>query len=162
MARKSESFLYNRAVKTLLAESDRQEILRRVALLRADSPRQWGRMTASQMVCHLSDSFRAALGEKHVSSGTSFMKRTVMKNLALWVPLPWPHGVKTRPEVDAEKGGTRPQEFAADVAEFQILFGRYCAAREFPPHPLFGSMSCKERVRWAYLHIDHHFRQFQV
>ncbi len=117
-------------------------------------------MTAPQMICHLNDSFRAALGEKYVSPGTSFLKRTVMKNWALWVPLPWPHGTKTRPEVDAEQGGTRPQEFAADVAEFQILFGRYCALKEFPPHPLFGPMSPKERMRWAYLHIDHHFRQF--
>jgi hypothetical protein len=154
--------LYNRTVKTLLAEADRQEILRRVELVRADSARQWGRMTAPQMICHLNDAFRAALGEKSVSSGTNSMKRTLIKHWALWVPLPWPKGFKTRPEVDAEHGGTRPRQFAADVEDFRTFLNRYCALKEFPPHPLFGPMNLRERMRWAYLHIDHHFRQFGV
>jgi len=29
-------------------------------------------------------------------------------------------------------------------------------------HPLFGPMSRAEWLRWGYLHMDHHFRQFGV
>jgi len=72
-------------------------------------------MTAHQMICHLSDSFRSALGEKQISSSSTLFKRTIYKWAALWVPLPWPHGIKTRPEMDQQQGGTQPVEFASDA-----------------------------------------------
>jgi hypothetical protein len=36
-------------------------------------------MSAQQMICHLSDSFRAALGEKQISQSTTVFKRTIYK-----------------------------------------------------------------------------------
>jgi hypothetical protein len=35
-------------------------------------------------------------------------------------------------------------------------------ASEFrwPAHPIFGKMSETDWMRWAYLHVDHHLRQF--
>jgi hypothetical protein len=36
-------------------------------------------MSAHHMVCHLSDSLRAALGEKYISPSTSLFKRTILK-----------------------------------------------------------------------------------
>ena len=149
-------------MNSLLNAADRDEILGRLAAVHADSQRRWGRMSAPQMICHLSDSFRSALGEKSVSSGTNFFKRTMMKWLALWVLPVWPHGVKTRPEMDQQQGGTRPVEWATDVEQLKILFERFCAAPQFSPHPMFGPMSRTERMRWAYLHMDHHLRQFGV
>jgi Protein of unknown function (DUF1569) len=149
-------------MKTLLNASERDELLGRVAALRPESRRRWGRMSASQMICHLNDSFRCALGEKYASESTNLFKRTVMKCFALWVPVRWPHGIKTRPELDPEQSGTKPSEFPADVQEFHRLFERYCAAQAFRPHSRMGPMSRKERMRWAYLHIDHHLRQFGV
>jgi hypothetical protein len=65
--------------------------------------------------------------------------------------------------MDQEFGGTKPCEFPADVAEFRKLFERFCTSTgNFAPHPMFGQMTHDERMRWAYLHIDHHFRQFGV
>jgi hypothetical protein len=149
-------------MKTLLKPADREEILRRLAAVHADSQRRWGSMSAPQMICHLSDSFRSAMGEKSVSSDTSLFKRTGMKWLALWVFSEWPHGVKTRPEMDQQQGGTPPAEFAADVQQLRILFDRYCATQQFAPHPMMGALSRTERMRWAYLHMNHHLRQFGV
>jgi hypothetical protein len=84
-----------------------------------------------------------------------------MKWAALWVPLPWPHGIKTRPEIDQQRGGTPPAEFASDLEKLRILLERFCASQgEFGPHPMFGQMSRAERMRHAYLHMDHHLRQF--
>jgi len=91
------------------------------------------------MVCHLSDSMRAALGEKYISRSTSLFKRVILKRLALWAPIPWPHGFKTRPEMDQQQGGTPPVEFASDVEEFRTLLGRFCMLEgEFAPHAMFG------------------------
>jgi hypothetical protein len=150
-------------MKTLANPRDKKEILERLAKVRETSERRWGSMTASQMVCHLSDSFRVSLGEKTTSSTVTFTKRTIVKFIALRLPLQWPHGVKTRPEVDQQIGGTRPTDFAPDVATLRALMERFCSAEgEFAPHAMFGQLSRAERKRHAYLHMDHHLRQFGV
>jgi hypothetical protein len=148
-------------MKSLANPRDKKEILERLAKVRADSERRWGSMSANQMICHLSDSFRVSLGEKKVSLVDTFASRTIVKFIALRVPMAWPHGVKTRPEVDQKIGGTRPTDFVADVATLRALVERFCSKEgEFAAHPMFGQLSRAERMRHAYLHIDHHLRQF--
>jgi hypothetical protein len=148
-------------MKSLLNVRDRTEVLDRLAKVRPDSLALWGTMSAPQMICHLSDSFRGALGEKYISPNVSFVNRVVIKNIALWVPLNWPHGRATRPEIDQKIGGTPPVEFAVDVETLRALMQRFCAHEgEFSPHAFFGQMSKAERNRHAYLHVDHHLRQF--
>jgi len=66
-----------------LSPRDRNEVLDRLTEVRPDCPPQWGTMSAHQMVCHLSDSFRASLGEKYVSPSSTVLKRTLMKWAAL-------------------------------------------------------------------------------
>ena len=46
--------------------------------------------------------------------------------------------------------------------KLRILFDRYCATQQFAPHPMMGPLSRTERMRWAYLHMNHHLRQFGV
>jgi Protein of unknown function (DUF1569) len=148
-----------------LADNRRKaEILRRLTSVRPDSARRWGRMSAHQMVCHLSDSFRMAMGERRVSDATGPFQRTIVKWMALFVPVPWPKAITTRPEIDQEVGGTCPGDFTADVAELEALVA-LVAAREgnvkwATTHPIFGRMSKSAWLRWAYLHMDHHLRQF--
>jgi hypothetical protein len=148
-------------MKTLSSPRDRNEVLNRLIKLHPDTQRCWGTMSVHQMVCHLSDSFRASLGEKYISPSSTVFKRTLFKWVALWAPVPWPRGVKTRPEMDQKQGGTPPAEFASDLEKLRILFERFCASEgQFAPHAMLGKMSRSERMRHAYLHIDHHLRQF--
>ena len=104
-----------------------------------------------------------ALGEKHVSSASGPLRRTFWKWFALYLPMRWPPGILTRPEIDPLVAGTSPGAFADDVAQVEALFDRI-ATRErhtpWPDHPLFGRMSGAAWLRWAYLHADHHLRQF--
>jgi hypothetical protein len=148
-------------MKTLLNTADRAEVLDRLNGVRPESQRSWGSMSAHQMICHLSDSFRAALGEKQISQSTTFFKHTVYKWVALWLPFQWPHGIKTRPEMDQRQGGTPPAEFASDLEKLRILVDRFSKSEgEFASHATLGQMSRTERMRHAYLHMDHHLRQF--
>jgi hypothetical protein len=50
-------------MKTLLNTADRNEVLDRLTGVRPESQRRCESMSAHQMICHLSDSFRAALGK---------------------------------------------------------------------------------------------------
>jgi hypothetical protein len=149
-------------VKTLGRAADKAEILDRLRTVGLESPRRWGRMTAPQMICHLNDSFLCCLGRQPVSHAHNLWYRTVMKWLALYLPLPWPRGIQTRPEVDQYIGGTKPAEFAADVARLRELVELVTAhgGPEWQAHPRFGRMSLPEWLRWGYLHMDHHLRQF--
>ena len=150
-------------MKSLQDPLERAALIHRVMGLRPDVKPLWGRMTAQQMVCHLADSFRACMGEKLVSSATGPLQRTLLKWFALYLPLPWPKGVPTRPEVEQGVGGTPPRDFDTDRRDLITLLQRICKdTRDFQwhSHPIFGAMREVEWSRWAYLHVDHHLRQF--
>ena len=140
----------------------RADILRRVAALTPSSERRWGRMTPHQMVCHLSDACRAALGERRLPVIGTLWERTVIRWLAIHTNATWPQGVRTVQEADQEFGGTRPTEFARDVDELRGLIQRFggADAQLSGDHPLFGTLSVAEWDRFSYRHADHHLRQF--
>jgi hypothetical protein len=148
-------------MKTFARAACRVEIGERLRLVRADSGRRWGTMTAHQMVCHCGDACRMALGETTPREVSTVATRNVIKWIALYAPLRWPAGVQTVQEFDQRTGGTCPTDFAADVAELERLLDRI-RPREgvWPRHPIFGPMSEATWLRWAYLHMDHHLRQF--
>jgi Protein of unknown function (DUF1569) len=152
-------------MRTLARPRDTAEIVGRLKALRSENVRRWGRMSAHQMVCHLCDSSRMALGEKPVSPATGPLQRTLIKWIVLYAPVPWPPGVLTRPEIDQECGGRRPLDFAADVTELESLvevMTTQASRMDGQVHPIFGRMSRGAWLRWAYLHMDHHLRQFGV
>jgi hypothetical protein len=101
-----------RGMRTLARERDVAEILGRLRALRPDGGRRWGRMSANQMVVHLADSFAVAAGRRPARGVPGLLGRTLLKWFALYVPLPWPAAVATTPEVDAEREGSPPVEFA--------------------------------------------------
>ena len=152
-------------MRTLARERDKAEILRRLRTLEPKSARRWERMSAHQMVCHLIDTFSMALGTKQVSPAAGLRARTIVKWLALYVPVAWPPGVQTLPELDQERSGRPPAVFAADIAELEALIELISSKRDrfdCPAHPIFGSMSEVAWLRWGYVHSDHHLRQFGV
>ena len=154
-------------MKSLARADDAAELIRRLGDVRPDSTRRWGRMTVHQMVCHLGDSFRMVTGEKAVVETSTVIQRTVVKWVALYAPMPWPAArIQTVVEMDqlgSRFSGAAPGEFAADVAALEALLARIAAqvGRDpWPRHPIFGRLSEREWLRWAYLHMDHHLRQF--
>ena len=71
-------------MKTLAHPDDKAEIFERLHRVRSDSVRRWGVMSAPQMICHLADASRMAIGEKPVSPLTGWrsgrlVKRTMTK-----------------------------------------------------------------------------------
>lgn len=120
-------------------------------------------MSVHQMICHLIDGLRMMTGEKTTSLATGLPQRTIIKWIALYVPVPWPPGVLTRPEIDQEFEGTKPREFAMDIDELETRVNLLATQpRNFDrrTHPIFGRLSERAWLRWAYLHMDHHLRQF--
>jgi hypothetical protein len=150
-------------MKTMARPQDKAEIIRRLKAVRPECARRWGRMSAHQMICHLSDSFRHVTAQKMASPACGLVQTTLIKWIALYSPLRWPPGVPTRPEMDQEIDGTKPGDFAADLAQLEALIETVTTipyGYRWPEHPIFGRMSEAAWMRWAYLHMDHHLRQF--
>ena len=92
-------------------------------------------------------------------------RRLVVKSVGLWAPFPWPHGWPTNPLHNPRAEGTRPSDFANDLA--RAIAGLEGIAKATPnaldpAHGFFGTMSVRDWQRWAYRHTDHHLRQFGV
>jgi hypothetical protein len=150
-------------MKTLADPNTRLEISQRMSTIGPASRRRWGKMTATEMICHLRDAFRVGMGEKQANPISNAFSRSGMKWIALWAPIRWPHGVQTVPECKAGAGGTLPVEFGSDMTELKKAFDRFTHQpqdHELKEHPIFGRLSEKEWLRWGYLHMDHHLRQF--
>jgi hypothetical protein len=151
-------------MKTFARAADRAEILGRLAALRPDSGRRWGTMTVHQMVVHCAEACRMARGDVRPRELPRSWSRPVIKVIALYAPMRWPRGIRTVPEFDQVAAGGAPAgEFAADVAALSALLegiaGRPPGTR-WPRHPILGGMSERAWLRWAWLHMDHHLRQF--
>ena len=153
-------------MKTLLNLLDKEEISSRLQKIRPASPRLWGKMSAHQMICHLSDGFKLYMGVITVAPlGFPYPSR-FMKAVVLWAPMQWPKGFKTVKELDYQKGGgTPPEIFERDMTQLRNLLERFTrSSRDFAlqSHPNLGPMSEKEWMRLGYLHCDHHLRQFRA
>jgi hypothetical protein len=85
----------------------------------------------------------------------------VLKWLALRSGLPWKKNLPTTPELEMaikENQGAMFEELVkrAIYGMEEVASGR----RWQSSHPMFGSMTSADWMRWGYLHADHHLRQF--
>ncbi len=151
-------------MKSLINLQCKQEIRVRLAKIRPDSQRRWGRMTASQMICHLDDCFLGVMGDRPMEIPRGLSLGPVIKWVALYAPMQWPQGATTRPEFDQILGGgTPPTQFDVNVRQLLDSMEKFTIQpRTFQLrlHPIFKSMSERDWMRWGYLHMDHHLRQF--
>lgn len=141
------------------------EIMRRLTKLEPNSPRKWGKMTAHQAICHLTDSLEGIIGKRNMSYPPSpKFQQAIMRWGSLYLPIPWPKGIKTAIELDQQQQGTSPTEFARDKAKLLGVCQDIAAHRTqwIEAHPILGKMTEREWQRFEYLHFDHHLRQFGV
>jgi hypothetical protein len=147
-------------MKSLVRTGDLEALIVRLHALEPDSPRRWGTMFPAEMLCHLGDASSSILAHP---GGPPKPRRALFKLIALYSPTRWPSGIRTPAEVDPRRGGSRPGEFERDrsraIDGLRALAGAPASALP-SSHGHFGPMSEWDWKRWAYLHTDHHLRQF--
>ena len=148
-------------MKSLASAEVLSETRDRLMRLRAVDKALWGKMTAVQMVRHLSCAYEVALGDRDVAPQKGTIPPPVMKWMALRSGLRWPKNVATTPElmcaIEEECSGNFA-DFVRETVEKMELMAK--GTRWTRKHPMFGAMSTKDWMRWGYLHADHHLRQF--
>jgi hypothetical protein len=117
------------------------------------------------MICHVSDGYRALLGERPLSDAGGLWHRTVLKWVMLYLPVRQPRCAPTHPGLDQEVAGSRPVGFIVDANSLEQLVLRIAAKPAGEGgyrHPVFGPLTEAQAGRWAWLHLHHHLRQFGV
>ena len=144
---------------SILKDSERADIVRRLQSLSASSTRRWGSLDVVGMLQHLNLSARMTLGELPVaSSNKRVFQMFPLKHLILYV-LPFPKGAPTAAELKPAEASTFEAERAA-LLEMLERIGTGPREGSGPAHPLFGSMTWKEWGVVTYKHADHHLKQF--
>jgi len=146
-------------MSTVFNLDDRLTLAKRIDLLATNAPPRWGRMDCPQMLAHLSESVRMALGELRVASkGPRALRLPPIRHAVIhW--LPFPKGAPTAPELLTR----RATDCRTECAELKHLLERIGAmegAREWPEHPAFGRMNSRDWGTLVHRHVDHHLRQF--
>lgn len=149
-------------MKNLLNTPDIESLIARIAGLSPEQSRKWGTMTAGQVVPHMTDPLRVALGERQAGAIPSIFSAPVFSDFVVWV-MPWPKGAPTAPEFIHGQKGTPPEGFERDKQALLLAIHRFREHAEtttFAANPVFGKLSNRAWGRLMWRHIDHHLRQF--
>lgn len=148
---------------TIFDPDSAKAIQSRIDRLALDARPLWGGMSAGQMVCHLTDSCKVALGETPTTLKPGILSNRFVRWLIISV-FPLPRGkAKTKPEFLL----TRPADWEADRQVFRqyldrVLIKGQDSQAKWNVHPSFGVMGTAQYGKLMYKHMDHHLRQFGV
>jgi hypothetical protein len=139
------------------------ELEARLARLRPDSERQWGKMTVAQAVAHCSLGFEMAMGEiRPPRALAGRLLGRVIKPIALRDGEPMRRNSPTSKELmvgdDRELDAER-ERLRGLIDRLAVAGPAGCTAH---PHAFFGPLTPDEWGVLMYKHVDHHLRQFGV
>jgi len=150
-------------MKNLFEAARVEEVKERIARLRPDSERQWGKMTAAQALAHCSAAIGMAVGEtrpprifigrllgpiakKSVIVNGTPMRRNSMTDKSVLV-------------TDERDFVVERQRLRESIDHFATGGPGICTKH---PHFFFGPLTPVEWAALMYQHLDHHLRQFGV
>ena len=148
-------------MKNLFEAARADEVKERIACLRPDNERQWGRMTAAQAVAHCTAGFEMALGERlpprlligriigGILKPKVFGNDEPMRRNSPTVP-----GLVMNDDRNLETERERLYEM---IDRFAAAGPTGCSKH---PHSFFGRLTPEEWATLMYKHLDHHLRQF--
>lgn len=151
-------------MKNLFDSTATNEVKTRLRKLQPQSERQWGKMTAPQMLAHCSVSLQWAVGEVVPEKGALpvrligwLVKPIVFRNAnPLRRNSPTAKSLIVTDDRDLDKERER---LTGLIEKFAAGGAAGCTKN---PHSFFGKMTSEEWAILMYKHLDHHLRQFGV
>ncbi|CAM3526684.1 hypothetical protein FSS13T_20330 [Flavobacterium saliperosum S13] len=149
-------------MNNLFNPSDVSGILERIEKLTPDSPRQWGKMNAAQMLAHCNKSVETAMGQNFMKR--LFIGRIIGTLLKTKVVIAKPFGKNSPTDKsyifpDNCNFEEEKSKITASIRKFSEGGPSQCTTY---PHPFFGKFTPEEWAVFQWKHLDHHLRQFGV
>jgi hypothetical protein len=152
-----------RPMKDLFAAATLEEAKQRVAMLRPESARRWGKMSAAQMLAHCAASMEMAVGmtfppRRFIGRlvGPLAKKAVITEGKPFRRNSPSDKSLIIHDERDFE---AERQRLCALLDRFQAGGPEGCTRH---PHSFFGALTPMEWATLTYHHLDHHLQQFGV
>jgi hypothetical protein len=150
-------------MKNLFEATRVEEVKQRIAQLRKDSERQWGKMNPGQVLEHCSRGMELALGDKTPP-------RVLVGRIIGWMVKPKVMGndeplrrnsptAKELVVQDERDLGKEQERLCGLIDRFAAAGPKGCTTH---PHAFFGRLTPEEWAILMYKHLDHHLRQFGV
>lgn len=134
--------------------------LSRIDKLTPEHKAVFGQMNVNQMICHCTDFFRMAFGEKKADEYGKVSPAEIIAKERSGQTVPAPKGF------DQVKGeGTQPVSFRQDIVTLKnyiTMFSGLPADFKFAEHPYFGNLNLERWDRLMDYHLNHHLKQFNV
>jgi hypothetical protein len=150
-------------MKNLFEAATVEEMKERMAQLRPDSERLWGKMNPAQALAHCSAAMEMAMGEKvppRILIGRLLGRLAKKSMIVNEKPMPrnsaTDKSLVVRDERDFMVEKQRLLEF---IDRFAAGGPGVCTKH---PHFFFGPLTPVEWAALMYQHLDHHLRQFRV
>jgi Protein of unknown function (DUF1569) len=150
-------------MKNLFEAARVEEVKERIARLKPDSDRQWGKMNAAQAVAHCSAGLEWAVGDRippRLLLGR--ILGLIVKPLALGNDEPMRRNSPTVKDLvvqDERDLGAERERLCGLIDRFAAAGPKGCTTH---PHSFFGRLTPEEWATLMYKHLDHHLRQFGV
>lgn len=147
-------------VLNLFEKDAYDSILQRLNSLTPDAPRQWGKMSVSQMLAHLKVAFRVPLHETALPR--MFLGRLIggLFKSQLYNEKPYGKGLPTAPDFIIKNEPAFEQERAALIALITEFYTKGPTKVGQHPHPFFGKLTPEQWGLSMWKHLDHHLKQF--
>jgi len=150
-------------MKNLFESATVKEVKERMAQLRPDSERLWGKMNPAQALAHCSAAMEMALGEKvppRILIGRLLGRLAKKSMIVNEKPMPRNSATDKSLVVKDER------DFAVERQRLREFIDRFAAGGPGVctkhPHFFFGPLTPGEWAALMYQHLDHHLRQFRV
>jgi hypothetical protein len=146
-------------MKNLLDAEDNKKMTSRISKLAVDQKRNFGTMTVEEMLYHSNTVSQAILtgGSTRKPRLKQIMLRIVVLNLMQKMPMGRHSSRKYFSGDGVLEFDTEKIRLIQTTSEFlsntKLLTGE---------HPIFGRLTHRQWGRFAWIHLDHHLRQFGV
>jgi len=140
-----------------------EQLRQRIHSVTATSDRQWGKMSAAQMLEHCARGLEMAAGEtKPPRVFIGYLLGSVVKPMALKDGEPMRRNSPTAPMLivtgNPDLEASRARLLAA-LDRFVSGGAQGCTTH---PHAFFGKLKPSEWSKMVHKHLDHHLRQFSA
>jgi len=150
-------------MKNLFEAATVEEVKGRLAQLKPDSERVWGKMNPAQALAHCSAAMEMAMGVKkppRIFIGRLLGRFAKKSMIAKEKPMPRNVGTDKSLVVSDERDfGVERQRLSEFIDRFAAGGPGACTRH---PHFFFGPLTPVEWAALMYQHLDHHLRQFRA
>lgn len=147
-------------MKSIFNAEAHREIVGRIETLNPAAPRDWGKMTPAQMLCHCKAPIEILLEKRPPVGKPNWLFKVLFKK-SFYNDTPWRKNLPTAKVFVVKDEKNFDEEKQALLGLVNELY-THKDRKEWPDHAMLGKFTAEQYGQSIYKHLDHHLRQFNA